>query len=78
MQNKLAMIKLSVFMLDPVKAYELYTKEIIELRTELDEKTESHKELKKQYKILKDTLKSKNSTISVVEKKLAEDRLCVK
>lgn len=68
------MIKLSLFMLDPVKAYELYTKEIIELELKLDKKQESHRELKKQYKLLKETLKSKNSTIAVVEKKLAEER----
>lgn len=67
-------IKLSLFMLDPVKAHELYRKEIIELELKLDKKQESHRELKKQYKLLKETLKSKNSTIAVVEKKLAEER----
>jgi len=68
------MIKLSLFMLDPMKAYEQYVKEILELQLELDKKQESHRELKKQYRLLKETLKSKNSIIAVVEKKLADER----
>lgn len=68
------MIKLSLFILDPVKAHELYRQEIEDLQKDLDKKTESHRELKKQFKLLKEALKSKNSTIAVVENKLAKER----
>ena len=67
-------IKLSLFMLDPVTAHARYVKEIAELNEKLANKDSSHKELKLQYKLLKEKMKRRTSELTVVSNKLSEER----
>ena len=67
-------IKLSLFMLDPMKAHEKYMKEIEELNAKIAKEIQSHKELKKQYGLLRKKLKNQRATINIVESKLHEER----
>ena len=69
------MIKLSLFMLDPVKAHGKYMKEIEELKEEIKKKEASHKELKLQYNLLKKKMKNQRGVINVIENKLREERM---
>lgn len=68
------MIKLSLFMLDPVKAHEKYRKEVDELKGEIKKKEASHKELKLQYNLLKKKIKSQRENITVLNNKLRDER----
>lgn len=68
------MIKLSLFMLDPVKAHEKYRKEVDELKEEIKKKEASHKELKLQYNLLKKKIKSQRENITVLNNKLRDER----
>lgn len=69
------MIKLALFMLDPVKAHAKYMKEIEELKEEIKKKEASHKELKLQYNLLKKKIKNQRGVINVIENKLREERM---
>ena len=53
------MIKLSLFMLDPVKAHELYIKEMTLLQKKLELAEESAKLAKKEQKAMYNTMKEK-------------------
>ena len=53
------MIKLSLFMLDPVKAHELYVKEMVVLQKKLELAEESAKLAKKEQKAMYKTMKEK-------------------
>lgn len=53
------MIKLSLFMLDPVKAHEQYVKEITLLNAKLVLDEESAKLVKKELKVMRKTTKEK-------------------
>lgn len=65
------MIKLSTFMLDPVKAYELYMKEIEKLKLELEEVKElarqAQAERKASYKTMKEKVRQMGRQIAAME-----------
>jgi hypothetical protein len=67
-------IKLSLFMLDPVTAHAKYMKEVAELNEKIEKKDSSHKELKLQYKLLKERMKRRTGELTVVSNKLSEER----
>lgn len=67
-------IKLALFMLDPVTAHAKYMKEIAELDEKIAKKDVSHKELKLQYKLLKEKMKRRTGELTVVSNKLSEER----
>ncbi len=68
------MITLSLFMLDPVEAYARYMKELAQYEDKLEKKDTSHKDLKREYLLLKEKMRKIKSELSVVQNKLAEER----
>lgn len=67
-------IKLSLFMLDPVRAHELYIKEIAALNADIAKITESRNGLRNTLKGMNEKVKSQKSTITVISNKLSEER----
>lgn len=68
------MISLSLFMLDPVEAHARYMKEVAQYEDKLQKKETSHKDLKREYLLLKEKMRKIKSELSVVQNKLAEER----
>lgn len=53
------MIKLSLFMLDPVKSHEQYTKELQELKADIEHLQSVVKDMKKSYRAEREQTKEK-------------------
>ncbi len=68
------MIPLSLFMLDPVEAHARYMEEVAHYEDRLKKKEISHKDLKREYLLLKEKMRKIKSELSVVQNKLAEER----
>lgn len=67
-------IKLSLFMLDPVKAHAKYVQEVTELKEFSDAQIEKNRILRKQLKDVQSALKAKRNEHSIVSRKLGEER----
>lgn len=65
------MIKLSLFMLDPVRAHELYVKEILELQDKLTAAIEATKLAQKErsvtYKVMKEKVRQMGKQIASMQ-----------
>lgn len=68
------MIRLGLFMLDPVKAHALYLKEVEELRKVNESYLNKNKSMRAQVKALEAKLKSRTGMLTVVQNKLHEER----